>query len=131
MANALAERIRALTIEKIDLANDDAEGHLKTYAEATLNLDDAADAFGALAAGDVDQEDIANALVDLADIFDDANLNPSQRAKLDGVVDKLLKSGTPEQKEGAKALFSATLGYGLAAKAENEYFDTLLATDPA
>ena len=130
MSNALATRIRNLSIEKIDLVNDEAEGHLKSYANATLDLDYAADEFSKLAGEDVDQDDIANALVDLADVFDDADLTPSQDAKLDTVVDRLLKTGTDEQKLGAKKLFTAALGYGRAAKAENQYFNDLLAVDP-
>ena len=130
MGNALSTRIREITIQKMDLQDDVREGHLKSYANATLDLDDAGDEFVALSGGDADQEEIANALVDLADIFDDAKLTPSQSDKLDSVVDRLLKTGTPEQKAGAKNLFKKTLAYGLAAKAENEYFDTLLATEP-
>lgn len=131
MASELATRIRNLSIEKIDLANDEAESHLKGYATATLDLDDAADEFSKLAGEDVDQDDIANALVDLADVFDDANLSPEKDAQLNTVVDRLLKTGSDEQKSGAKKLFTATLGYGRAAKAENAYFNELLAADPA
>jgi len=128
MSNTLATKIREITVEKIDLANNEAEGVIDGIATAALTLDDAADAFTTLAGEDADQEDVANALVDLADLFDSANLNPTQRDKLDGVVNGLLKSGSPEQKEAAKALFAATLDYGIAAKGANEYFDTLLAT---
>jgi len=128
MANELAARIRALTLDKIDFVSDDAEGVVDGLVGAALTLDDAADAFSALAGDDTDQADIAEALVDLADIFDDVNLSPDQSAKLDGVVDKLLKSGTPEQKAAAKTLFTGTLGFGIAAKAGNDFFNTLLET---
>lgn len=130
MANALAERIRALTIDKINFENDEAEGVVDGIATSALTLDDAGDAFVTLAAGDVDQEEIAGALVDLADLFDSANLTGAQREKLNGVVNGLLKSGTPEQKEAAKVLFSGALDFGIAAKAANDYFNTLLATPP-
>lgn|SRR5690606_18441285 len=130
MSNALADRIRALTLDKIDFVHDGAEGVVDGIVGAALSLDDAGDAFTVLAAGDVDQEDIANALVDLADIFDDVNLSPEQSEKLDGVVDKLLKTGSPEQKASAKALFSATLDFGIKAKSANEYFDLLIETPP-
>lgn len=130
MANALAARIRALTLDKIDFASDDAEGVVDGLVGAALTLDDAADAFETLAAGDVDQGDIAEALVDLADIFDDASLTPDQSAKLDTVVDRLLKSGTDEQKTAAKTLFAGTLSFGVAAKAGNKFFDDLLAEEP-
>lgn len=123
MGNALAGRIRTLTTDKIDFANDEVEAVVDGIVTASLTLDDAADAFTVLAGEDVDQEEIAGALVDLADIFDDANLTPEQRTKLDGVVNSLLKSGTTEQREAAKVLFAAALDFGLAAKAANAYFD--------
>lgn len=130
MSNALALRIRTLTTNKINFANDEAEAVVDGIATAALTLDDAADAFTVLAGEDVDQEDIANALVDLADLFDSASLNPDQRAKLDSVVNGLLKSGTTEQRDAAKALFAAALDYGISAKSANTYFDELLATNP-
>ena len=131
MANALAAQIRALTTEKIDFVNDSAEANVDGIVTSALSLDDAADAFVALAGDDTDQAEIAGALVDLADLFDDVNLSPSQTDKLNGVVNGLLKSGSDEQKQAAKALFAATLGYGIAAKSGNVFFDTLLAADPA
>lgn len=130
MANALADRIRALTLDKIDFVDDGAEAVVDGIVANALTLDDMADSFIALAGGDADQEDIANALVDLADIFDDAALTPDQSAKLDSVVDRLLKSGSDDQKNAAKALFTATLGFGTAAKDANAYFDTLLSSQP-
>lgn len=130
MANELAARIRALSIGKIDFAREDAEGVVDGLVGTALTLDDAADAFEALAAGDVDQEDIANALVDLADIFDDVDLTHAQSTQLDGVVDRLLKSGSPEQKAAAKTLFTKTLEFGIAAKEGNKFFDDLLAEEP-
>jgi len=129
MANELALRIRQLSTDKIDFVHEELEVVIDGITTAALELDDAADAFSALSAGDVDQDDIANALVDLADIFDDANLSPDQSAKLDTVVDRLLKSGTDEQKAGAKELFGKVLGYGIAAKSANSFVDTLLAPD--
>ena len=128
MANALADRIRALTFEKVDFQSDDAEAVVDGIVLSALSLDDSADAFTALAGDDVDQQDIAGALVDLADIFDDVNLSPDQSAKLDGVVDKLLKSGSPDQKAAAKDLFSKTLAFGIQAKGANTFFDDLLNT---
>lgn len=125
MANALADRIRALTLSKIDFVDDTAEGVIDGIVGSALSLDDAGDAFTALAAGDLDQDDIANALVDLADIFDDVNLSPDQQVALDGVVDRLLKTGSAEQKAAAKDLFSKTLAFGLQSKAANAYFDGL------
>lgn len=125
MSNQLADRIRALTLDKINFVDDTAEGVVDGIVSSALTLDDVADHFTVLAGGDVDQEDIANALVDLADLFDDVNLSPDQQASLDGVVDRLLKTGSPEQKEAAKALFSNTLTFGLEAKAANAYFDEL------
>ena len=125
MANALADRIRALTLDKINFVDDTAEDVVDGIVNSALTLDDVADHFTVLAGGDVDQEDIANALVDLADLFDDVNLSPDQQASLDGVVDRLLKTGSPEQKAAAKALFSNTLAFGLQAKAANAYFDGL------
>lgn len=128
MANPLADRIRSLTFEKVDFVNDAAEAVADGIVLSALSLDDAADAFTALAVGDLDQEDIATALVDLADIFDDVNLSPDQSAKLDGVVDKLLKSGSADQKAAAKDLFQKTLAFGLKAKDANAFFDDLLKT---
>ncbi len=130
MANPLADRIRALTLDKIDFTNDGAEGVVDDIVSTALTLDDAGDAFTLLAAGDADLDDVANALVDLADLFDDVNLNPDQQASLNGIVDRLLKTGSAEQKQAAKDLFAATLGFGLKAKAANGYFDLLLATPP-
>ena len=129
MANELAARIRTLTLSKIDFVDDSAEGIVDGLVSAGLALNDSGDAFMALAGNDVDQEDIANALVDLADIFDDVNLTPAQTDSLNGVVDRLLKSGTDEQKAAAKELFGKVLGYGIAAKSANSFVDTLLAPD--
>ena len=129
MANELALRIRQLSTDKIDFVHEELEVVIDGITTAALELDDAADAFSALSAGDVDQDDIANALVDLADIFDDANLSPDQSAKLDTVVDRLLKSGTDEQKAAAKELFGKVLGYGIAAKSANSFVDTLFSPD--
>ena len=125
MSNQLADRIRALTLDKINFTDDAAEGVVDGLVTSALSLDDAGDDFSILSAGDLDQEDIANALVDLADLFDDVNLNPDQQASLDGVVDRLLKTGSPEQKAAAKALFSKTLAFGIEAKAANASFDGL------
>lgn len=123
MSNPLAERIRQLTTDKIDFQNDEVEAVVDGLVTSSLTLDDAADAFTALAGEDVDQAEIAGALVDLADIFDSVDLSPTQRTRLDGVVNSLLKSGTTEQREAAKVLFSATLDFGLNAKAANAFFD--------
>lgn len=130
MSNALSDTIRTLTTEKINFSDDAAEGIIDGLVLSALTLDDAGDAFTALAGDDIDQADVAVGLVDLADLFDDADLSPAQTDKLNGVVDKLLKSGSEEQKTAAKALFSAALGFGIAAKQANQYFDDLLATDP-
>jgi len=126
MPNALAERIRNLTTAKIDFVHDEAEQALNTIVDGALALDELADQFTLLAGEDVDQNDIAEALVDLADIFDDAEMTDEKQGQLDSVVTRLLKTGTAEQKAAAKNLFSGVLGYGLAAKATNDYFDTLL-----
>jgi hypothetical protein len=130
MANQLAEQIRQLTAEKINFVDDNSESVLKTVVSSALELDDAADAFVALTGDDVDQADIASGLVDLADIFDDSEMSPESTARLNAVVDRLLKTGSDEQKASAKALFTKTLSYGLAAKATNDYFDELLSTPP-
>lgn len=130
MANQLAEQIRALIFEKVDFQNDEAESVVDGLVLSGLALEDAADVFVSLAADDVDQTDIAEGVVSLADIFDDVDLSPAQSAKLDTAVEKLLKSGTTEQKAAAKTLFSTALTFGSAAKAGNEFFDTLLATPP-
>jgi hypothetical protein len=130
MANALAAQIRALTTEKIDFVDDSAEANVDGIVTSALSLDDAADAFVVLAGDDTDQAEIAGALVDLADLFDDVNLSTSQTDKLNGVVNGLLKSGSAEQKAAAKDLFAATLAFGIAAKAQNTFFDDLLATPP-
>ena len=127
MANALAAQIRALTTEKIDFVDDSAEANVDGIVTSALSLDDAADAFVAPAGDDTDQAEIAGALVDL---FDDVNLSPSQTDKLNGVVNGLLKSGSAEQKTAAKDLFAATLAFGIAAKAQNTFFDDLLAAPP-
>ena len=130
MANTLADRIRQLTLSKIDFVHPDASAIVDGLVSEALNLDDAGDAFSVLAGDDVDQDDIANAVVDLADIFDDVNLSPDQTAKLDSVVDRLLKSGTAEQKQAAKNLFSGALRFGIKAKAGNDFFNDLLQAEP-
>lgn len=130
MANELSAQLRALTFEKINFVNEEAEGIVEALATSALALDGAADSFESLAGEDANQLEIAQSLVDLADLFDDLELSPSQSAKLDKVVNGLLKSGTPEQIQSAKDLFAATLAFGLAAKAANEYFDELLNTPP-
>ncbi len=130
MSNALADRIRALTLDKISFAHPDAAATVDGLVSSALSLDDVADNFTALSGGDVTQDEVANALVDLADIFDDVNLSPAQSTTLDNVVDRLLVAGTPEQKQSAKDLFSKTLDFGLTAKAGNVFFDALLATEP-
>lgn len=128
MANQLAEQIRQLTNEKIDFLNDEAEAVHKSVVDSALSLDEAADVFSSLAGDDVDQMEIASALVDLADIFDDSEMSPEKTEQLNGVVNRLLKTGTDEQKAAAKELFSKVLGYGLTAKATNDYFNDLLQT---
>ena len=125
MSNPLADRIRALTLNKIEFVDDNAEAVVDGIVNSALSLDDAGDGFSALAAGDLDQDDIANALVDLADLFDDVSLSPDQQDSLNGVVDRLLKTGSAEQKAAAKELFNKTLAFGLQAKAANAYFDGL------
>lgn len=130
MSNALADRIRTLTLDKIDFSHPDAVGVVDGLVSSALSLDDVADHFTVLAGGDVTQDEVANALVDLADLFDDLNLSPAQTTTLDTVVDRLLVSGTPEQKQAAKDLFSNVLDFGLKAKAGNAFFETLLATEP-
>jgi hypothetical protein len=130
MANELSAQLRALTFDKINFVDDEAEAIVEGLATSALALDDAADAFEAVAGGDADQLEVAEALVNLADLFDDVNLSPTQSAKLDKVVNGLLKSGTDEQIADAKVLFTATLAFGLAAKGANEYFDELMKTDP-
>ena len=123
MSNALALRIRTLTTDKIDFVNDEVEAVVDNITTAALTLDDAADAFTLLAGEDLNQEEIANGLVDLADLFDSVNLSPEQRLRIDGVVTALLKTGTPEQIAAAKVLFAAALDYGIAAKTTNDYFN--------
>lgn len=130
MANLLAEKIRALTVSKIDFVDEEAEAIVEGLATATLELDDKADAFLKLADGDVNQEEIGEALVDLADLFDDENPSAEKQEKLNAVVDRLLKYGTEEQKQSAKDLFPAVLGFGVKAKACNDYFDNRLAPSP-
>ena len=126
MANPLADRIRTLTLDKIDFVDDGVEVVLDGVVSNALSLDDAGDAFTLLAAGDADLDDVANGLVDLADLFDDVNLSPAQVDQLNNAVDRILKTGTAEQKQAAKDLFAATLGFGLKAKAANDFFDALL-----
>lgn len=130
MSNQLAARIRELTHAKIDFVDDEAEGKIMAIVDGTLSLDDAADKVTALIGEDADLNEVADGLVDLADIFDDAEMDADKRDKLDGVVNKLVKSGTDEQKDALKDLFTKVLGYGLTAKDTNDYFDTLLAVDP-
>lgn len=126
MATKLAETILALITDKIEFVSAEAEAIVDGITTAALSLDAAADEFEKLAGEDVDQEEIAVALVNLADLFDDVNLSPAQLDKLNGVVNGLLKSGTDEQKAAAKALFSNVLNYGIKAKEANAYFDAEL-----
>ena len=131
MANQFAERIRQLLLDKVNFTNDDAEAIVESISTAALDLDDATDTFVGLAGGNADLEEMAGALVDLADIIDGAKLDPEKSAKLDATVDKLLRqTGTEEQRTALKAVFTKTTAYQVAAKAANEFFDTLLATDP-
>jgi hypothetical protein len=130
MGNFLAEKIRTLLVAKLELENKDTEAVLEGVATAALALEDAADASDLLSNGDVDQEDIASGLVDLADLIDDFELTPDNQSKVDGIVNKLLKSGTAEQKAALKEVFNQTLEWGRKAKAAVEFFDELLKTDP-
>ena len=113
MANELAGKIRQLTSAKIDFVDDQSETVLKDVVSSALELDE-----------------IAEVLVDLANIFDDLEMPPEDNDRLNMVVGRLLKTGTDEQKAAAKELFVKTLGYGLKAKATNTYFDELRNSDP-
>jgi len=131
MANQFAERIRQLLLDKVEFKNDEAEKIVESISTAALDLDDATDTFVGLAGGDIDLEEMAGALVELADVIDGAKLDADKAAKLDAVVDKLLqKTGTVEQRTALKAVFTKTTAYQVTAKAANEFFDLLLATDP-
>lgn len=126
MANVLAAQLRALTLEKIVFVSKEAETFVENTTITALELEDAADAADFLADGDVDQIEILQSLVDLADLVYTVNLTPANEEKLNKIVDGLLKTGTTEQKDAAKAVFTATLKYLLNAKATNEYFDANL-----
>lgn len=126
MANVLAAQLRALTLEKIVFVSKEAEAFVENTTITALELEDAADAADFLADGDVDQIEILQSLVDLADLVYTVNLTPANEEKLNKIVDGLLKTGTTEQKDAAKAVFTATLKYLLNAKATNEYFDANL-----
>jgi hypothetical protein len=133
MANALAERIRVLQLEKIKLDNTEAGGHLVGYADAVLLLDDKSDAVTGQIGDNVDLDELAEAVVDIADIFDDADMNADNEAKLNAAVSKITKrvSGiTDEQSEAISGLFTGVLAYGKSSRAENAYFNTLLAIVP-
>jgi len=131
MENQFADRIRQLVLDKVDFKNDDAEAIVESISTAALELDEATDTFVGLAGGNADLEDMAGALVDLADIFDGAKLDADKSAKLDVTVDKLLKgTGSEDQRVALKDVFTKTMAYQVTAKAANEFFDLLLATDP-
>lgn len=130
MANTLAERIRTLQLVKIQLVNPDAGSELVNYANAVLTLDDAADAFVSGIGESADLGAIGQALVSLADVFDDTNLSPDKEAQLNDAVAGLLNDGTPDQIQLAKELFAGVLTYGKAARGHNEFFNTLLSTIP-
>lgn len=119
----LSDRLFALTFEKINFANDEVESHIENLVSAGIELDQAADNFTAIAAGDADQEEIAGALVDLADLVDDVDLSDEQVEKLDSVVDRIVKTGSPEQKEATKELFQKVIAFQVVVKKENAWMD--------
>ena len=126
----LSDRIKNLSIEKIDFLNDEAEAHVRDLNLASMNLDEAVVALDLSAAGDPDIEEVAGSLVDLADLADDVNLTGAQQDALNNIVNKLVTTGDEDQKAKMKALFAKMLQYFITVKLHNEYFNTLLATDP-
>lgn len=124
----LSDRIKTLSIEKIDFLNDEAEVHVRDLNLASMDLDEAVDALDLSAAGDPDIEEVADSLVDLADLADDVNLSGAQQDSLNNIVNKLVKTGNEDQKEKLKTVFAKTLQYFITVKAHNAYFNQLLAT---
>ena len=126
----LSDRIKTLSLEKIQFINEEAAQHVRDLNLSSMNLDEAVDALDLSAAGDPDIEEVAGALVDLADFVDDAGLSGGNADTLNNIVNKLVNTGNEDQKEKLKAVFSQTLQYFVTVKAHNAYFDQLLATDP-
>lgn len=126
----LSDRIKTLSLEKIKFINEEAAQHVRDLNLSSMNLDEAVDALDLSAAGDPDIEEVAGALVDLADFVDDADLSGGNADALNNIVNKLIKTGNDDQKEKLKAVFAQTLQYFVTVKAHNAYFDALLATIP-
>jgi hypothetical protein len=51
------------------------------------------------------------------------DLDVDQVAKLDSVVDRVVKTGTPEQKQATKDLFHKVLSFQIVVKEENDWVD--------
>lgn len=130
MASPLFERVRSKIIAKLDLKNDEDEAVLKAGASATLTLSDAIDTVEASIGEDADLNDMADALLDLAVLVDGVKLTTDQRAQLDSIVNRLVKTGDDDQKKSIKSLFFGMLDYQNVANSEVAYFDALRAQVP-
>ena len=130
MSSPLFDRVRTGIVSRLDLQNDEDQAQLTTGANAILTLDDAVDNVVDLIGEDADLNEVADALLDLADFADDTDITPANRAGLDSIVNRLVKTGTDEQKTAVKALFGAMLDYGVFARQEVAYFDALRQAPP-
>ena len=118
----LDQKLVSLLFGKFDIKNDVGEGHVEALITAGIRLERAR--VGILALNpDADFVDAIGGLIDIADIFDTADLSPEDRAKLETGVGKLLKITSPEKVAVATELFLGVLDAGADASSAVEYFD--------
>ena len=118
----IAERIAELLLAKIDFDNDAVEAQVEKLTTSALNLQAAAAAVEN-ASGSETFEDVANGIVDLADIFDDADLGPAATEKVEAVFSRIFSAPTEELTALGKDLFKAALEYGTVANETNQVFN--------
>lgn len=121
----LDQKLVDLIVEKFDIKNDTAEGTIERLILSALQLERARVRFMELLP-DADLLEQAEGLVELADIFDDANLDDEASEGLKAAVAKIVKTSTDEQKDAATDLFLSVLSVGQAGAEISEYLDLLI-----
>lgn len=118
----LDQKLVSLLFGKFDIKNDVGEGHVESLVTAGIRLERAR--VGILALNpDADFVDAIGGLIDIADIFDTADLSQEDRAKLESGVGKILKITSPDKVSAATELFLGVLDAGSDASEAVAFFD--------
>lgn len=126
--NDLDQKLLALLFDKFDITDDTGEGHIEALVTAGIRLERAR--VGILALNpDVDFVDAVGGLIDIADIFDSANLSTDDRAKLETGIGKILKLTSPDKVTAATELFLGVLAAGTDAAAAGAYLNSVIPED--